>query len=72
LCHNEFTAQMSREHNNANILVLGGRVINQPTASNILRIWLETEFAQGRHARRLDKLTQVEHEICNRKFTTPK
>ncbi len=63
LCHNEFTARMSREHNNANVLVMGGRVIDQATAATILRVWLETEFAQGRHALRLGKIAQIEREI---------
>jgi ribose 5-phosphate isomerase B len=63
LCHNEFTARMSREHNDANILVMGGRVIDQSTAAGILRIWLETGFAGDRHKRRLDKITQIEHQI---------
>ncbi len=66
LCHDKFTAQMSREHNNANILVMGGRVLDQATATDILRTWLETDFAEGRHTLRLDKITQIEDEIRSR------
>lgn len=54
LCHDEFTAQMSREHNHANILCLGGRLLSQRQGELICRKWLETEFEGGRHQRRLD------------------
>jgi ribose 5-phosphate isomerase B len=54
LCHEAFTARMSREHNNANVLCLGGRVIGPEIALDITRVWIETEFAGGRHQKRLD------------------
>ncbi len=57
-CHNEYTAQMSREHNNANILCLGARVISTEKAVEILRVWLETEFAGGRHLKRISKFSE--------------
>lgn len=57
LCHEAFTARMSREHNNANVLCLGERVIGQEIALDIVREWVSTEFAGGRHQRRLDKLS---------------
>ena len=57
LCHESYTARMSREHNNANVLCLGGRVLGQEIALDVVRTWLETEFAGGRHQRRLDKLS---------------
>ncbi len=57
LCHESFTARMSREHNNANILCLGGRVIGSEVALDIVRTWVGTDFAGGRHQRRLDKLS---------------
>jgi len=56
-------AQMSREHNNSNILVLGGGVIENDAAEKIVEAWLETPFAGGRHQRRLDKIAQVEEEL---------
>ncbi len=55
LCHDLFAAIMSRRHNDANILVLGGRVVGDVLALEIVRTWLETEFEGGRHQRRLDK-----------------
>lgn len=54
LCHEAFTAKMSREHNNANVLCLGGRVIGPEIALDIVKTWVETAFAGGRHQRRLD------------------
>ncbi|MHB8789085.1 MAG: ribose 5-phosphate isomerase B [Desulfobulbaceae bacterium] len=57
LCHEGFTARMSREHNNANVLCLGARVIGPALALDIVGQWLATEFAGGRHQRRLDMLS---------------
>ena len=57
LCHEAFTARMSREHNNANVLCLGARVIGSEVALDIVRVWVTTEFAGGRHQKRLDKLS---------------
>ena len=57
LCHESYTARMSREHNNANVLCLGGRVLGQEIALDVVGTWLETEFTGGRHQRRLDKLS---------------
>ncbi|MGC1455449.1 MAG: ribose 5-phosphate isomerase B [Nitrospirota bacterium] len=56
LCHDHFTARMSREHNDANILVMGERVIGKGVALEIVKTWLETEFAGGRHQLRLNKI----------------
>ena len=57
LCHEAYTAKMSREHNNANVLCLGGRVLGIEVALDIVAIWLTTSFAGGRHQRRLDMLS---------------
>lgn len=54
LCHDIFTARMSREHNNANILCLGARVIGPGLAEEIVKSWLDTDFAEGRHLRRIE------------------
>ena len=54
LCNEMFAAKMSREHNNANILCLGARVIGPGLASEIVRTWMTSEFAGGRHQRRID------------------
>ena len=59
LCGDVFSARMSREHNNANILALGERVIGSGLALMIVQTWLEAEFAGGRHARRVEVLQLV-------------
>ena len=53
LCHEPFSARMSREHNDANVLCLGGRVLGPSLALEIVRVWMETGFADGRHLRRI-------------------
>jgi len=58
-----FMATMAKEHNNANILVLGGRVIDAAAARAMVTAWLDTEFAGGRHQARLDKITALESEL---------
>lgn len=61
-CHNLFEAKNAREHNNANVLSLGGRVIGSELAKEIVRVWLETEFAGGRHQKRVDKIMAIEQK----------
>lgn len=63
LVHDLKGAQMSREHTNSNVLVLGGGVTEKSLAEQILEIWLQTPFAGGRHQRRLDKIAQVEQDL---------
>ncbi len=63
LCHDHFTAQMSREHNDANILVMGERVIGKGVALEIVKTWLDTPFGGGRHQKRLDKITELEKTV---------
>ena len=58
--HPVFEAQMSREHNDANVLTLGARVLTEDEAHGILDMWLRTKFAGGRHQRRVDKISQIE------------
>ena len=53
LCHEAVTARLSREHNNANVLCLGARILGVAIALDIVRVWLETEFDGGRHLRRI-------------------
>ncbi|AEG16919.1 sugar-phosphate isomerase, RpiB/LacA/LacB family [Desulfofundulus kuznetsovii DSM 6115] len=60
LCHDTFSARASREHNDANILTMGQRVIGPGLAREIVRVWLASEFAGGRHARRVAKITEIE------------
>lgn len=56
LCHDPFTARNSRAHNDANVLVLGSRVVHPGEAVRLLRIWLSTSFEGGRHSRRVEKI----------------
>ncbi|MBI2082559.1 MAG: ribose 5-phosphate isomerase B [Deltaproteobacteria bacterium] len=56
----EYTAKMAKEHNNANVLCLGGRVRNVEEVKKIVSIWLETAYAGGRHDRRLEKIQEIE------------
>jgi len=60
LCHDTFSARNSREHNDANVLCMGERVVGPGLAMDIVDIWLHTEFAGGRHGKRVDKITQIE------------
>lgn len=64
LCGDIFSAVMSRQHNDANILVLGGRVIGDVLAKEIVRAWLDTEFDGGRHQNRLDKFDRIDFTGC--------
>ena len=52
-------AEMTRKHNDANILAMGGRIIDVETAKNITQTWLDTEFEGGRHQRRVDMLNNM-------------
>lgn len=61
-CHDEASARNSREHNNANVLVLGARVLNRGHARRLVRTWLQTPFAGGRHARRVGKIDALDAE----------
>ena len=61
LAHDVFSAKATREHNDTNILAMGERVIGAGLAREIAKVWLETEFEGGRHARRIEKITQLEN-----------
>lgn len=63
LVHDEFTARMAKEHNDANILVMGGRILAVDAARKLVQVWLETPFEGGRHQRRLDKIASLEEDI---------
>lgn len=62
LCNDLYTARMSREHNDANVLAIGGRIVGVGLADEILELWLTTEFEGGRHQRRVDLLMAIEDE----------
>ncbi|MGA1870439.1 MAG: ribose 5-phosphate isomerase B [bacterium] len=61
LCNGIYSARMSRAHNNANILILGGRIIGEELAREIVKVWLETPFEGGRHAKRLSLIEELEN-----------
>jgi len=60
VCTNAFCTEMTRRHNNANILCLGGRVIDEKQAVEFAKIFIETEFEGGRHQRRIDEIAAIE------------
>ncbi len=59
-CLDDYSAEMSRRHNDSNCLTLGGRIVPLDEALNIVRIWLETEFEGERHQKRIDKIFDIE------------
>ena len=61
LCNDLYSAHVSREHNNANILCMGGRVIGEEVAKEIVSVWLNAKFEGGRHERRVNKITDYEN-----------
>jgi ribose 5-phosphate isomerase B len=60
LCNDLYTARLSRQHNNANILSMGGRIVAFGLADEILTSWLETPYEGGRHQKRLDQISEIE------------
>ncbi len=61
VCHDEVTAEMSRRHNNANVLCLSAELLGEQLVDRMIDIWMETEFEGGRHARRLQKISELEN-----------
>jgi ribose 5-phosphate isomerase B len=61
-CHDSITAEMSRRHNDANVLCLSADLLGEELIGRMVRLWLETEFEGGRHARRVEKITRFETE----------
>jgi ribose 5-phosphate isomerase B len=62
LCHDEYTARLARQHNNANVLGLGGRILGEGLAVAIVDEFVSTDFEGGRHARRLAQIVEIEEE----------
>ena len=62
LCNDLYTARMARQHNNANVLSIGARIVAPELAEEIARIFLDTPFEGGRHQRRLDEIAKIEIE----------
>jgi len=65
-CYNEFSAKSSREHNNANVLVLGARALGEETLKSITLTWLASSFLGDRHQRRLDKIKTIEEKYSKK------
>ena len=61
--HDEFTALMSKQHNDANIIALGGRVLSPEQACRLVDVWLTADYEGGRHQGRIDKITRLEEDI---------
>jgi ribose 5-phosphate isomerase B len=68
LCNELFTAKMSRLHNDANILVLGGRIVGRDLAKEIVKTWVSTPFEGERHRRRLEKISHMEDRLKKHGF----
>ncbi len=68
LCNELFTAKMSRLHNDANILVLGGRIVGRDLAKEIVKTWVSTPFEGERHRRRLEKISHIEDRLKKHGF----
>lgn len=60
VCNDLYTARMSRLHNDANVLTMGGRIVANGLAEEILKLWLDTPFEGGRHQRRIDQISDLE------------
>jgi ribose 5-phosphate isomerase B len=60
LCNDLYTARMSRQHNDANVLSIGGRIVAPGLADEIVELWLDTAFEGGRHQRRIDQIGEIE------------
>lgn len=66
LCYDQAGAHNSREHNDANVLTLGAGMIGTQLAKQIVKTWIETDFAGGRHARRVDKISAIERRFARK------
>jgi ribose 5-phosphate isomerase B len=63
-CADEDVARLSRQHNDVNVVCLSGDRLDDQAAKRVLQTWLETEFEGGRHARRVEKISDLEHRQC--------
>lgn len=66
LCNDLYTAKMSRLHNNANVLAIGGRIVGKDLAREIVNVWINTPFEGGRHCRRVEKIHLIERKVINK------
>lgn len=63
-CHDDLTAELSRRHNDLNVLCLSGDILGERLVDRLVEIWLKTPFEGGRHARRVEKIAQLEQRNC--------
>lgn len=74
-CHDDITAEMSRRHNDANVLCLSADLLGERLIDRMIEIWLDTPFEGGRHARRLEKIVELEHQakadMCKKQQESP-
>jgi ribose 5-phosphate isomerase B len=74
-CHDSVTAEYSRLHNDSNVICLSADQLSDQLADQVIRIWLKTPFEEGRHARRLNKIAELEREIasqlCHKEHLNP-
>jgi ribose 5-phosphate isomerase B len=66
LCYDKASARNSREHNDSNVLTLGGRLLTETQAEEVLRVWLATPFAGGRHQARVQKILDIEQRFLKK------
>lgn len=64
-CHDDLSAEMSRLHNNSNVLCLSADMLGDRLVNRMINIWLQTEFEGGRHGRRLEKIAEIEREVAS-------
>jgi ribose 5-phosphate isomerase B len=67
VCHDELEAEMSRRHNDTNVLCLPGHLVGERRVDQLVSTWMATEFEGGRHARRIEKISQIEQEARHEK-----
>ena len=65
-CHDDLTAEMSRRHNDLNVLCLSADMLGEKLIDRMVEIWLTTEFEAGRHARRVQKIDEIEAQACRK------
>lgn len=70
-CHDDVTAEMSRRHNNANVMCLSADLLGDRLLGRIVEIWLRTEFEGGRHQRRIEKICEIEKTCCSEPQAVP-
>ena len=71
-CHDDVTAEMSRRHNDANVMCLSADLLGERLLGRIVEIWLRTPFEGGRHQRRLEKIEQLEQQLCTGGAAAPR